>query len=108
MITHVVLLQPRADVPSQMIDDLIQDIDSLRDEIPGFLSFEHGENLKLEPHHHGFSVGFIARFENRESLDTYQNHPEHNETGRSLIACCEGGIRGILVFDYEYASVESL
>ena len=108
MITHVVLLQPMADVPFQTIDDLFRDIESLRDEIPGFLSMERGENLKLEPCHHGFSIGFIARFENRESLDTYQNQPNHKETGRSLIACCEGGTGGILVFDYEHASVEPL
>jgi len=108
MITHIVLLQPRSDVPSQTIDDLLQDIDSLRDKIPGFISLERGKNLKFEPYHHGFSIGFVARFENRASLDTYQNHPQHQETGRSLIACCEGGTRGILVFDYEHEEVESL
>ena len=64
-----------------------------------------GANAILQVESNGL---FIARFENRESLDTYQNHPDHKETGRSLIACCEGGTRGILVFDYEHASVEPL
>lgn len=81
----------------------MREINGLRQKIPGFLSFESGDNLKLEPHHQGFSIGFIARFTSRQSLNDYQNHPEHKETGRLLVDCCENGLNGLLVFDYENA-----
>jgi hypothetical protein len=101
VITHVVLCRLKENVPPYKIEQLIKEIDGLRQQIPGFLSLESGENLKLEPHHHGFSVGFVARFTNRQSLSDYQNHPEHRETGRLLVDYCEDGFNGLLVFDYE-------
>ena len=43
--------------------------------------------------------GFIADFDNWESMAQYQQHPDHKKLGARLVEHAVGGLDGILVFD---------
>ncbi|MEL4376092.1 Dabb family protein [Brucella cytisi] len=50
----------------------------------------------------GFRHGFVVDFTDSAARDAYLPHPEHAKVGKSLVEAAEGGIEGILVFDYAF------
>ena len=43
--------------------------------------------------------GFVVDFTDWDTLQAYQDHPDHKVLGGKLVANAIGGIDGILVFD---------
>ena len=74
---------------------------ALRGRVPGLVSFEAGPNLDLEKKSQGFSHGFVMRFESRAALEAYATHPAHLAASRELLAICDGGAAGVMVYDLQ-------
>jgi len=65
----------------------------------GLLSFQAGPNIDLEQKSQKFTHGFVMTFESQAALEAYAVHPAHKAAGGALVAICDGGGDGIMVFD---------
>lgn len=101
MILHTVFCAIKSDVSADDLDAVKSQLAALSICCDGFLSFEFGPNIDLERKSQGYSHGFLVRFEDRKALKQYAVHPDHQAAGAALVALCEGGADGILVFDLE-------
>jgi hypothetical protein len=97
MVRHVLLLQPRADATPVAIEGCRLAITGLVGRIPGLVSCNWGENFASPERRAGFTHGFSMDFVDRESLDRYGPHPEHQPPSKLVRATFER----ILVFDFE-------
>lgn len=102
MIRHCVFIRFKPTVSTAYKTELFNEIDALKDRLPGMLAVHIGTNVSPEDGmDKGFSDGFIVDFADGFSRDTYLEDPEHKATGGRLVAAAEGGIAGILVYDLE-------
>jgi len=100
MIRHIVLIKFRPELEAAQIEERLQSVVALKDKIGGILSVTAGENNSPENLEKGFRHGFVVDFADDAARDAYLPHPEHAKVGKSLVEAAEGGIEGILVFDY--------
>lgn len=101
MIRHAVYCRLRADVSEAEVADVMQALSDLRDVIDGMTGFEWGPNRDFEGKSAGFDVGFVCTFEDAAAHARYLPHPDHKAAGARLLALCDGGADGIMVFDLE-------
>ncbi|MEM9707997.1 MAG: Dabb family protein [Pseudomonadota bacterium] len=99
MIQHIVLCRFREDVSSSEIAAIWQELDRLRDVIPGMGRATFGENTSPEALGRGHGHGFVIEFDTAMARDAYLVHPKHKVAGSRLVAACEGGVDGITVVD---------
>lgn len=101
MIRHCVFCKFKDDVsPSERIR-LVGSFKVLVGQVDGLSSFVSGTNLDFEAKSAEFTHGFIVEFEDKESVQRYAEHPVHQKLGAELVANCEGGSAGIIVFDLQ-------
>lgn len=102
MIRHLVLLRLRPEATTEVWDGLARELAALVGVASGMVSFARLENVSPEaPVIHGFHDGFIADFVDAAARDAYLEHPAHRDIGARLVAACEGGLSGLLVFDHD-------
>lgn len=85
-------------------DAVLAALDSLRrliGVVPGLLSFEGGKYSSPEGLNRGYTWGFTMVFTDAAARDAYLVHPAHVAAAAGVVAVCEGGINGVLAFDYE-------
>ena len=75
MITHVVLLKPKPGITPDEMQQVLAQVRTLQQNIPGIVDVQTGENLSV--HHQGYTYGFIMRFVDEEHLKAYAPHPAH-------------------------------
>jgi quinol monooxygenase YgiN len=90
MITHVVLIQPKASSSNEKLLALLEDVQALQAIIPGILSISVGENLSL--YHRGFTYGVIMRFVDEAHLQAHHSHPAHIAVVTELDNLCQQSI----------------
>lgn len=100
-VKHVVLFKKRPEVTEAEFIALMDEIDALKVTHQGILGFDHGPNKTPEDRDHGYNYGFTLRLTSWDALALYQADPNHQATGRKLVAACEPDHSGILAFDYE-------
>ena len=76
MLVHVVLFKLN-DPSEENIFGIINRLKSLKERIPILLGLEVGADIVQSDR--SYDIALIARFDNRERLDEYQNHPAHLE-----------------------------
>ena len=101
MIRHCVWAKFRADVPASEKQEIYDQLAALGAVIEGILKSDFGPNVSPEGLSRGYADGFVMDFENEAARDAYLVHPDHQAAGSRLVAACEGGRDGILVFDIE-------
>ncbi|MCT8159472.1 Dabb family protein [Pseudoruegeria sp. SHC-113] len=101
MIAHCVFLDLRADADTNELAEVLAWLDALRGEIDGYDGFEAGPNRDYELKTPQYPWGFICRFRDAAALQVYAQDPGHKALGARLVAMCNGGADGILVFDLE-------
>jgi len=102
MIRHCVFIRFKPTISVAYKAELFNEIDRLKDRLPGMLAVRAGTNVSPEEGmDKGFGDGFIVDFADSFSRDAYLEDPEHRKTGARLVAAAEGGVAGILVFDLE-------
>ena len=95
MIDHLVFLATREDASSEDIEDLISSIRGLKDTVPSVVDLTVGENFSKRSG--GYTHGIFVRFESREGLQEYMEHPDHLAVVEKLDA-----LTTRIVVDYEF------
>jgi Stress responsive A/B Barrel Domain len=75
MITHVVLLKPKAESTPDEMRQVLAQVQGLQQSIAGIVDVQVGENLSMS--NQGYTYGFIMRFVDKEHLKAYAPHPAH-------------------------------
>jgi stress responsive alpha/beta barrel protein len=101
MIHHLVLLRFRRDVPPKEIDAAFALLAGLKKTIPGLTSFTGGPYSSPEGLNRGYTHGFVMTFRDAPSRDGYLDHPEHVKVKERVGALLEGGLDGVVAFDFE-------
>jgi hypothetical protein len=101
MIRHIVLLRVKDGISESDVAAIFSELAPLRSSVPGMRSVVAGRSSSPEKIERGYMHGFTVDFDSWEALSLYQEHPDHQATGRKLVSICEGGMEGILVFDVE-------
>jgi len=89
MITHVVLLKPKAEVSQAEITLALDHVRALQQAIPGIVSVQAGENLN-GVNNHGYTHGFVMQFTDAEVFRGYAPHPAHQPVSEELQRICQG------------------
>jgi hypothetical protein len=95
VIDHLVFLAANEDASPEDIEDLIASIRSLKESVPGVVDLSAGENFS--PRSGGHTHGIFVRFETREDLQGYMQHPDHLAVVEKL-----DRLTTRIVIDYEY------
>jgi hypothetical protein len=95
VIDHLVFLAANEDASPEDIEDLIASIRNLKETVPGVVDLSSGENFS--PRSGGYTHGIFVRFETREDLQGYMQHPEHQAVVEKL-----DRLTTRIVIDYEY------
>ncbi|GAA0305294.1 hypothetical protein GGQ92_002092 [Gracilibacillus halotolerans] len=96
MIEHIVLIKPSPAATMEQKQELINRTLALKNVIPGIVDIQQGINFSSRSQ--GYEIGLTVRFKDRESLESYDSHPEHQK----IIAYLKGiGLEDIIVVDFE-------
>lgn len=101
MITHMVLMKIDRAVPQERIERVFETLSALRGRIPGIVSFAGGPYSSHEGLNRGFTHGFCMTFTDAAARDEYLPHPEHEKVKGQVLEILEGGLAGVLAFDFE-------
>ena len=101
MLLHCVFCAIRPDADPMEVQAVMDDLGALRGEVDGMLDFRHGPNRDYERKSPRHGHGFVITFRNRDAHLAYDAHPRHRDAGSRLVALCEGGHEGIVVYDIE-------
>lgn len=100
MIVHMVILKIRKNVAQKEIERVFGAIGALKTEIPGILSYSWGAYSSPEGMQRDFTHGFCMTFTDGKARDVYLPHPLHEKVKTAVLAILEGGLDGVLAFDY--------
>lgn len=101
MIVHMVLFRMKQDLSKQEIERVFHAIGALKDRIPGILSYSWGRYASPEGLNRGFTHGFCTTFTDARARDAYLPHPEHKKVVELVLPALDGGLDGVIAFDYE-------
>jgi hypothetical protein len=77
MLVHIVCWKYKPETTDAQRDDHVARLRALVDVIPNIESFEVGRDiLHLD---RSFDTGLVAKYSDREALDFYTDHPEHQK-----------------------------
>ncbi|CTQ55507.1 Stress responsive A/B Barrel Domain protein [Roseibium album] len=99
MIRHIVLIKFQPDIREETITDLFEELRAIQQVVPGVLEITSGRSESPEKIERGYMHGFVADFQDWDTLEAYQLHPAHKALGAKLVANAIGGLDGILVLD---------
>lgn len=100
MIRHIVLLRFKQSVTADAKAAHYRELEALKGHLKGILGSNFGPNVSPEePVIHGFKDGFWFDFVDEAARDAYLDDPAHKAAGANLVANCEGGGEGLIVFD---------
>lgn len=95
MIDHIVLFTVREGVSREDAADLVHSLAALKGSVPGVVDLSVGENFSERAG--GYTHGLFVRLEDRDALQGYMQHPDH----QAVVAKLEERTTGRLVVDYE-------
>jgi hypothetical protein len=101
MIVHLVLLKVRADAPPERVTQVFEEIGALREEIAGIVDYTWGPYASPEGLNRGFTHGFAMTFTDAQHRDAYLPHPAHEVVKGHVLEILDGGLDGVLAFDFE-------
>ena len=101
MIRHIVLIKFKPELDGAAIERALASVVALKGKIGGIVSVTTGANNSPEGLEKGFRHGFVVDFADAAARDAYLPHAEHVKVGKALVEAAEGGVDGILVFDFD-------
>lgn len=96
MIEHIVFFKWQPEASPEAIAKAMAGLKGMKAQIPEILYLSCGENFSEKAQ--GFQHGFVTRFASREDLNTYHEHPAHQEVVHKLL---EPIWIDIIALDYE-------
>lgn len=100
MVHHVVLFRFRPDLPAGSVEAVFEELRGFRQSIPGITGFQGGAYNSTEGLAQGFTHGFTMTFVDAAARDAYLPHPLHQAVVARLLPMLEGGLEGVLAFDF--------
>ena len=101
MIVHMVLFKVRADVPAAEVAATLDAVGALRQVIPGIVDYAWGPYRSPEGMNKGFTHGFTMSFDTAAHRDAYLPHPAHEVVKAKVLDILDGGLDGVVAFDFE-------
>lgn len=101
-VKHVVLLKFKSSITPAKIDEIFAALAGLVGKIPGLLDFSGGAYSSGEGLDKGFTHGFVMTFTDAASRDGYLPHPEHEKVKAIIFPELDGGLDGVVAFDWEH------
>lgn len=101
-VKHIVLLRFKKDTPPETIKDLFARIGNLRQSVRGIVDLSSGPCCSPEGLGRGYTHGFVMTFRDAAARDMYLPDPAHRKIVDLLLPELEGGVNGVLAFDYDY------
>jgi hypothetical protein len=101
MIRHCVFVKLKANTSAEEREGLTADLAALKDVIPSITAAHFSSNVSPEGLGRGYNFGFVMDFIDAAARDGYLPHPAHEKAAGRLVAACEGGAEGVLVYDLE-------
>ena len=95
MVDHLVFFAIGDEASQEEVADLLSSIRALRDDVPSTVDLSVGEDFTGRSG--GYSHGIFARFEDRDGLREYMEHPAH----LAVVEKLEATTTGRIVVDYE-------
>ena len=95
MVDHLVFFAIRDEASQEEVEDLLSSIRALRDEVPSTVDLSVGEDFTGRSG--GYTHGIFVRFEDRDGLREYMEHPAHLAVVEKLGVTTTGRI----VVDFE-------
>lgn len=103
MIRHCVLMKFKSDMSEAERQRLYAQIQALQNHLIGWQGFMAGANISPEAGmDKGYNGGFIIDFLDEKSHLAYLADAQHQKVGAQLVAAAQGGIEGIMVFDFKF------
>ena len=102
MINHIVLMKFKPDASEEAIRKLETLLDDLPNRIFEIQMYEIGRDLIRSEQSYDYAL--VALFANLETLQRYQEHPEHRAAVKEMNALCEN----IVTVDFEGSDAGSL
>ena len=96
MVDHLVFFAVREDVSTENVEDLISSIQALKDEVSSTVDLSVGEDFSGRTGE--YTHALFARFEDRDGLQEYMQHPSHLDVVEKL----DERTTGRIVADYEF------
>lgn len=96
MITHIVLLQPKAGISHTEMTTALDHVQALQQAISGIMEVRVGKNLN-STNNQGYTYGFVIQFADRATYEGYAPHPAHQPVSEELQRICQT----IIDFDLE-------
>ena len=90
MITHIVLLQPKAATTPTELAAFLDHVRALQKLIPGIIAISAGKNHS--PYHSAYTHGIIMRFIDEAHLQAHHPHPAHLAVVAELDRLCASSI----------------
>lgn len=100
MVHHVVLFRFRSDLPEGAVEEVFAELRGFRQSIPGITGFQGGAYNSPEGLAQGFTHGFTMTFADAACRDAYLPHPLHQAVVAKLLPMLEGGVEGVVAFDF--------
>lgn len=101
MLLHCVYCHLRDDADATALARVEGLLAGLVGQVDGMEWFRAGKNLDFEEKSPLHRWGFVTAFRDRAAHLTYEGHPDHQQAGPALVALCEGGHQGIVVYDLD-------
>ncbi len=95
MVNHVVMFKFKSTTASAERQAYVGELRSLGEKIAEVRRLDVGENIVTSPR--AYDVVLIASFNDREALDRYARHPEHQPVLQRTAQVCEN----VVVVDYQ-------
>jgi hypothetical protein len=101
-VKHVVLLKFKKDTSADKIKEIFGALAGLRNRVRGLLDFAGGAYSGSEGLGRGYTHGFVMTFQDASCRDLYLPDPAHKTVVDLLLPQLEGGVNGVLAFDWDY------
>jgi hypothetical protein len=99
-VKHVVLFRIKSETTDAEVNEIMATLTSLPGKVPGLLDFSGGAYSSPEGLGKGFTHGFVMTFADEASRDAYLPHPEHEAVKAMIVAQLDGGLDGVVAFDW--------
>lgn len=101
-IKHVVLVKFKKTTSPERINEIFAALANLRNSCQGLQDFSGGPYASAEGLGRGYTHGFVMTFRDAACRDMYLPSAAHQGVVNMLVPELEGGVNGVLAFDYDY------
>ncbi|MFZ5815462.1 MAG: Dabb family protein [Bacillota bacterium] len=97
MVEHIVCFKLKPEATPEQEARLIEMLKALKQTVPGIVDLSAGRTFTPE-RGHGYTVGLVVRFRDKEGPAAYGPHPNHLPVKEYVAQVCES----TLAIDYEF------